>query len=149
LYSKSGTIPTAEQAEGHKELLNDAIAVQAMAYAAEEGRVKSTEEEEREETEQYLEALEEEEERFWDGEADVVDDGEDDDDDDDEEEMLGVAEEEEEEEVEAVTAEDKEAKAVVAEDEEEWVYGPAWDPVEKNMMRPTREESPVVPEVRP
>jgi hypothetical protein len=141
LYSKSGTIPTAEQAEGHKELLNDAIAVQAMAYAAEEGRVKSTEEEEREETEQYLEALEEEEERFWDGEADVVDD--------DEEEMLGVAEEEEEEEVEAVTAEDKEAKAVVAEDEEEWVYGPAWDPVEKNMMRPTREESPVVPEVRP
>jgi hypothetical protein len=141
LYSKSGTIPTAEQAEGHKELLNDAIAVQAMAYAAEEGRVKSTEEEEREETEQYLEALEEEEERFWDGEADVVDD--------DEEEMLGVAEEEEEEEVEAVTAEDKEAKAVVAEDEEEWVYGPAWDPVEKNRMRPTREESPVVPEVRP
>jgi hypothetical protein len=149
LYSANGTIPTAEQAEGHEELLKDAKAVQAMARAAEEGRVKSTEEEEREETEQYLEALEEEEERFWDGEADVVDDGEDDDDDDDEEEMLGVAEEEEEEEVEAVTAEDKEAKAVVAEDEEEWVYGPAWDPVEKNMMRPTREESPVVPEVRP
>jgi hypothetical protein len=141
LYSENGTIPTAEQAEGHEELLKDAKAVQAMAHAAEEGRVKSTEEEEREETEQYLEALEEEEERFWDGEADVVDD--------DEEEMLGVAEEEEEEEVEAVTAEDKEAKAVVAEDEEEWVYGPAWDPVEKNMMRPTREESPVVPEVRP
>jgi hypothetical protein len=141
LYSANGTIPTAEQAEGHEELLKDAKAVQAMARAAEEGRVKSTEEEEREETEQYLEALEEEEERFWDGEADVVDD--------DEEEMLGVAEEEEEEEVEAVTAEDKEAKAVVAEDEEEWVYGPAWDPMEKNMMRPTREESPVVPEVRP
>jgi hypothetical protein len=52
-------------------------------------------------------------------------------------------------EVKAATAEDKGAKAVAAEDDEEWVYGPAWDPEEKNPMKPMREESPVVPEVRP
>ena len=83
-----------------------------------------------------------EEDRVWDGGADVVDGGDDGDD------ALDVAEEEEVE-VEAVAAEDKEAKAVAAEDDEEWVYGPAGDPEEKNLMKPMREESPVVPEVRP
>lgn len=98
-----------------------------MARTAEETRVKATEEEDRDWTEQYLTGLEEEEDRSWDGEADV----------DDDVEMLDVAEEGEvEAEVEAATAE-----------EEEWVTGPAWDPEEKNMMRPVREESPVVPEV--
>jgi len=115
-----------------------------MARSAEEARVKPTEEEERDWIEEQLTALEEGEGRFWDGEADVVDDGEDDDDDD--EKILDVAEEEEEE-VEAVTAEDKEAEAVAAEDDEEMVTGPAWDLEEKNLMRPMREESPVVPEV--
>jgi hypothetical protein len=106
-----------------------------MARTAEETRVKATEEEDRDWTEQYLTGLEEEEDRFWDGEADVVDDSEAEIDDD--VEMLDVAEEGE---VEA------EAEAATVE-EEEWVSGPAWDPEEKNMMRPMREESPAVPEV--
>jgi hypothetical protein len=88
-------VPTAEQAEGYRELLEDAKAVQAMARAAEEGRVEATEEEDSEWTEQYLTALEEEEDRFWGGEADVVDHG-----DDDDEEILDDAER-----VEAATAE--------------------------------------------
>ena len=134
-------MPTAEQAEGYRELLEDAKAVQAMARAAEEGRVEATEEEDSEWTEQYLTALEEEEDRFWGGEADVVDHGYDDD-----EEILDGAER-----VEAATAEVEaetaEVEAETAEDEE-WVFGPAWDPEEKDMMRPMREESPVRPERR-
>ena len=148
-------MPTAEQAEGYRELLEDAKAVQAMARAAEEGRVEATEEEDSEWTEQYLTALEEEEDRFWGGEADVVDHG-----DDDDEEILDDAERVEAAtaEVEAETAEVKaetaeveaetaEVEAATAEDEE-WVTGPAWDPEEKDMMRPMREESPVRPERR-
>ena len=148
-------MPTAEQAEGYRELLEDAKAVQAMARAAEEGRVEATEEEDSEWTEQYLTALEEEEDRFWGGEADVVDHG-----DDDDEEILDDAErveaataevEAETAEVEAETAEVEaetaEVEAATAEDEE-WVTGPAWDPEEKDMMRPMREESPVRPERR-
>jgi hypothetical protein len=148
-------VPTAEQAEGYRELLEDAKAVQAMARAAEEGRVEATEEEDSEWTEQYLTALEEEEDRFWGGEADVVDHG-----DDDDEEILDDAErveaataevEAETAEVEAETAEVEaetaEVEAATAEDEE-WVTGPAWDPEEKDMMRPMREESPVRPERR-
>ena len=148
-------MPTAEQAEGYRELLEDAKAVQAMARAAEEGRVEATEEEDSEWTEQYLTALEEEEDRFWGGEADVVDHG-----DDDDEEILDDAErveaataevEAETAEVDAETAEVEaetaEVEAATAEDEE-WVTGPAWDPEEKDMMRPMREESPVRPERR-
>jgi hypothetical protein len=148
-------VPTAEQAEGYRELLEDAKAVQAMARTAEEGRVEATEEEDSEWTEQYLTALEEEEDRFWGGEADVVDHG-----DDDDEEILDDAErveaataevEAETAEVEAETAEVEaetaEVEAETAEDEE-WVFGPAWDPEEKDMMRPMREESPVRPERR-
>jgi hypothetical protein len=128
-------VPTAEQAEGYRELLEDAKAVQAMARVAEEGRVGATEEEDSEWTERYLTALEEEEEdRFWGGEADVVDHG-----DDDDEEIWDDAER-----VEAETAEVEAATAEV----EEWVSGPAWDPEEKDMMRPMREESPVRPERR-
>jgi hypothetical protein len=37
-------------------------------------------------------------------------------------------------------------EAATAEDDE-WVYGPAWDPKDKMMMAPMREESPVVPEI--
>lgn len=141
-------MPTAEQAEGYRELLEDAKAVQAMARAAEEGRVEATEEEDSEWTEQYLTALEEEEDRFWGGEADVVDHG-----DDDDEEILDDAERVEaataevEAETAEVEAETAEVEAATAEDEE-WVTGPAWDPEEKDMMRPMREESPVRPERR-
>jgi hypothetical protein len=149
-------VPTVEQAEGYRGLLEDAKAVQAMARGAEEGRVEATEEEEDSEwTERYLTALEEEEDRFWGGEADVVDHG-----DGDDEEILDGAErveaataevEAETAEVEAETAEAEaetaEVEAATAEDEE-WVSGPAWDPEEKDMMRPMREESPVRPERR-
>ena len=141
-------MPTAEQAEGYRELLEDAKAVQAMARAAEEGRVEATEEEDSEWTEEYLTALEEEEDRFWGGEADVVDHG-----DDDDEEILDDAERVEaataevEAETAEVEAETAEVEAATAEDEE-WVTGPAWDPEEKDMMRPMREESPVRPERR-
>ena len=134
-------MPTAEQAEGYRELLEDAKAVQAMARAAEEGRVEATEEEDSEWTEQYLTALEEEEDRFWGGEADVVDHG-----DDDDEEIWDDAERVEAATVE-VEAETAEVEVETAEDEE-WVSGPAWDPEEKDMMRPMREESPVRPERR-
>jgi hypothetical protein len=144
-----GTVPTAEQAEGYRELLEDAKAVQAMARTAEEGRVEATEEEEDSEwTERYLTALEEEEDRFWGGEADVVDHG-----DDDDEEILDDAERVEaataevEAETAEVEAETAEVEAATAEDEE-WVTGPAWDPEEKDMMRPMREESPVRPKRR-
>jgi hypothetical protein len=136
-----GTTPTAEQAVGYKQLLEDAKAVQAMAREAEETRKKPTEEEEDDWTEQYLTALEEEGDRFWDGEADVVDHG----DDDDEEEVLDVAEAGEAV-VKAEAEAEAEAEASTAEDDE-MVYGSAWDPKEKQMMRPTREESPARPEV--
>lgn len=136
-----GTVPTAEQAEGHKELLEDARRVQAMAHAAEEARVIPTEEEEYTRTKQYLTALKEEEDRFWDGEADVVDHG-----DGEEEEIVDHGGDDDDEIMDVAEGDEAEAEAATAEDEE-MVTGPAWDPEEKNMMRPMREESPVVPEI--
>jgi hypothetical protein len=111
---------TPEQAEGQKELLEDAKAVQIKAYAdkAELDANPATEDEKK----RWLEE--------WNDEPEVEDDEDEDEDEDDEknddDEMLDVADEEAE----------PEPKPEV-----KMVYGPAWDP-ETRMLTPRREEAP-------
>lgn len=103
---------TPEQAEGQKELLENAKAVQAKAYAdkAELDANPPTEDEKK----RWLEN------QVSDDELEIEDDDEEDDDEEDDE-MLDVADE--------------------GEAEVKMVYGPAWDP-ETRMMTPRREEAP-------
>jgi hypothetical protein len=114
---------TPEQAEGQKELLENAKAVQAKAYAdkAELDANPATEDEKK----RWLEN------QVSDDELEIEDDDDEDDDEEedeenDDDEMLDVADERE-----------AEPKAEV-----KMVYGPAWDP-ETRMLTPRREEAPV------
>jgi hypothetical protein len=114
---------TPEQAEGQKELLENAKAVQAKAYAdkAELDANPATEDEKK----HWLEN------QVSDDELEIEDDDDEDDDEEedeekDDDEMLDVADERE-----------AEPKAEV-----KMVYGPAWDP-ETRMLTPRREEAPV------
>jgi hypothetical protein len=114
---------TPEQAEGQKELLENAKAVQAKAYAdkAELDANPATEDEKK----RWLEN------QVSDDELEIEDDDDEDDDEEedeenDDDEILDVADEREAE----PTAEVK------------MVYGPAWDP-ETRMLTPRREEAPV------
>jgi hypothetical protein len=109
---------TPEQAEGQKELLENAKAVQAKAYAdkAELDANPATEDEKK----RWLEN------QVSDDELEIEDDDDEDDDEEedeenDDDEMLDVADE--------------------GEAEVKMVYGPAWDP-ETRMLTPRREEAP-------
>jgi hypothetical protein len=103
---------TPEQAEGQKELLENAKVVQAKGYAdkAELDPNPATEDEKK----RWLEN------QVSDDELEIEDDDEEDDDENDDDEMLDVADE--------------------GEAEVQMVYGPAWGP-ETRMMTPRREEA--------
>jgi hypothetical protein len=120
---------TPEQAEGQKELLENAKAVQAKAYAdkAELDANPATEDEKK----RWLEN------QVSDDELEVEDDEEEENDDDDDEDGENDEEDSNDERLDVEDEREAEPKAEV-----KMVYGPAWDP-ETRMLTPRREEAPV------
>ena len=141
---------TPEQAEGQKELLENAKAVQSKAYAdkAELDANPATEDEIKRWLENQARRDESEVDYY---EDDEDEDGEEDEENEDEENEDEENEDEENEDEENEDEENDDDEVLDVADEGEavaevkMVYGPAWDP-ETKMLTPRTEEAPVGPE---
>ncbi|KAM0689798.1 hypothetical protein Q7P36_010669 [Cladosporium allicinum] len=139
---------TPEQAEGQKELLENAKAVQAKARADKEelDANPATEDEKRRWLENQIsddepEVEDDDEEDDDEEDDDEEDDDEEDDDEEDDDEEDDDEEDDDEEEDEENDDEEMLDVADKGEAEVKMVYGSAWDP-ETRMMTPRREEAP-------